>query len=91
MSTGPTWVTEYICSNCKKKVPDNIGAGGNCPHCGVYFEYSQGPGGQRQYASNSGSSDSSFRVSGRGIRGIIMIVVFLCGGAAALWRKFAGE
>jgi hypothetical protein len=92
LPSGPMMVTEHICSKCRKTVSEDIGAGGNCPHCGAFFAWSEGPGGQRQYASNSGSSDSGrFRMSGRAIKGIVFIVVFLVGGAAALWRKIAGE
>lgn len=91
MSSGPSMVTEYICSNCRKSIPASIGAGGHCPHCGVYFAYSETPGGQRTYASGGGGSDwSNFHISGRGIKGLIGIIVFLGGGVAALWRKFAG-
>jgi hypothetical protein len=93
-TTGPTMVTEYRCSKCNGVVPDSVGAGGNCPHCGVYFEYSQSPTGQKTYASGSSSDSSgssSYRIKGRAIRGIIFLVILVCGGAAALWRKINGE
>jgi hypothetical protein len=90
--TGPMMVTEYRCSNCNAVVPDSIGAGGNCPKCGVYFEYTTTPTGQRQYASGSGpgSDSGNWRISGRAIRGVVFLVVLVCGGIAALWRKIAG-
>jgi hypothetical protein len=87
---GTTTITEYRCSKCNNVVPASISAGGHCPHCGVYFEYSEAPGGQRTYASNSGGFDwSNFRVSGRAIKGIIFLVVLIGSGVAALVRKFA--
>lgn len=88
-SMGPTMVTEYRCSKCNKVVPDNIGAGGHCPHCGVYFEYTQSPTGQRQYAPAGSFDWSNVRLSGRAIKGVVFLVVLICSGAAALWRKFA--
>jgi DNA-directed RNA polymerase subunit RPC12/RpoP len=92
--SGPTSVTEYYCSNCNKEVSASIPAGGNCPHCGVRFDYVETPDGKRQYASgssDSGGSTSRFRVTGRAIKGVIFLVVLLCGGVAALWRKVFGE
>ncbi len=31
-------LVEYkYCTKCNKEIPDHIGAGDNCPHCGIYF------------------------------------------------------
>lgn len=27
----------FYCTRCKKEVPEQVGAGANCPHCGAYF------------------------------------------------------
>lgn len=88
-SLGTTTITEFRCSKCNKVVPGNISAGGNCPHCGVYFEYTESPTGQRQYSPAGSSSWSNVRVTGRAIKGVIFLVVLVCSGVAALWRKFA--
>lgn len=42
-----TQVVEYYCSNCGKNVPEHIDD--RCPHCGVYFDYVEQPGGSRKY------------------------------------------
>ena len=78
------------CSNCGKEVSAEYGAGDNCPHCGVFFEYEEDRFGNTKHApdsSGSGSSNSQF--SGRGMRGLIKLVVLLgigvvsaCGWAA---------
>ncbi len=87
-----TTVTEYRCSKCNKVVPENISAGGTCPHCGVYFDYTESPTGQRQYAnsSSSGSSSSSYRISGRSVRGLVFLVILVGSAVAGLWKKFGG-
>ena len=89
-ATSTTTITEYRCSKCNKVVPDNINAGGHCPHCGVYFEYSESPTGQREYASAGSSDWSNVRVTGRAIKGVVFLVILVGSGVAALWRKFAG-
>lgn len=90
-ASGPTMVTEYRCSNCNKQVPDSIGAGGNCPHCGVYFEYTQSPSGQKQYASGSGSSSKrSGYETKQAVKAVVFLVILVCGGIAALWKKING-
>jgi hypothetical protein len=40
-SPGPQMVEvlEKKCSHCGKVVPNNMGAGDKCPHCGVFFSY----------------------------------------------------
>ena len=27
----------FYCTRCKEEVPEQVGAGANCPHCGAYF------------------------------------------------------
>lgn len=61
------------CSNCKKVVPENIGAGDNCPHCGTYFQYEQGVNGERKYA----------KWGKRGAVGLVVTVIALLAG----WAK----
>ncbi|QDU76057.1 hypothetical protein Pan97_31020 [Bremerella volcania] len=36
-SMQPQWEEYKECSNCHKRIDGNIGAGDNCPHCGVFF------------------------------------------------------
>ncbi len=44
----------YICSSCNRDVPANLGAGERCPHCGVFFEYSEEMDGSKTYAKGYG-------------------------------------
>jgi len=91
--TGPSMGEVGLCSNCNKEVPAHIGAGQRCPHCGVYFEYEESESGQRTYAKGGGSSN--VHISGRGVRGLIKIGVFvvfaLLGFFGWLGRKLLGE
>lgn len=34
-------VLVYQCTNCNKEIPDNLGAGDHCPHCGAFFQYEE--------------------------------------------------
>lgn len=69
--TEEVWVGE--CSNCKKELPPNIGAGDRCPYCKVYFEYEEKPDGT--YRNASGNKVSSWAVRGGGFGGLIFIVL----------------
>jgi hypothetical protein len=82
MPGGMQFVTGKACSNCNKEVPSHIGVGDSCPHCGVEFDYDETTGEK--------SSSSSFRVRGRSIKGIIVLVVLVLSGLAALGRKMFG-
>jgi hypothetical protein len=84
MPSGPDWQQEGgVCSNCNKEVSDEYGAGDNCPHCGVFFEYEEDEHGNKtEVATNSGGSD--VRVTGRGIRGIVKLLLFGFVGVASL-------
>lgn len=35
--TSPFDGLVFYCTRCKKEVPEQIGAGSTCPHCGAYF------------------------------------------------------
>jgi hypothetical protein len=72
-----------VCSNCNKEVSDEFGAGDNCPHCGIFFEYEEDEHGNKTKTANS-SGDSDVRVSGRSIRGIIKLLLFGFVGVAGL-------
>ena len=37
------------CGSCRKPVPDHCTAGDTCPHCGVRWDFEEGPGGKRKY------------------------------------------
>lgn len=66
---SPMFVEVYECSKCRKPLPTSVKAGDSCPHCGAYLAYSEGPGGNRQYASPS--------FSGGSMRGLIKLGVFV--------------
>ncbi len=72
-----------ICSSCKEEVPASIGAGDDCPHCGVRFDYEEKSDGSREYAGWS--------LSGRGRRGVVKLVILgVClvfGALGALFRR----
>ena len=55
-SRPQTGVSEvvYVCSGCNRDVPASLGAGESCPHCGVYFEYSEEMDGSKTYAKDYG-------------------------------------
>jgi hypothetical protein len=38
-NSGPAYEVVYECGSCKKEVPASYGAGSNCPHCGIVFNY----------------------------------------------------
>jgi DNA-directed RNA polymerase subunit RPC12/RpoP len=82
----PGQVVVYTCSNCTGNVPEHIGAGENCPHCGVRFDYVEEPNGERTYADDSGSG-GRIRIRGL-IKLVASIVCLVCGGIATLWRKY---
>jgi predicted RNA-binding Zn-ribbon protein involved in translation (DUF1610 family) len=46
---GPMYEEIYECSNCKKEVPAHYGAGSECPHCGITFDYVEDSSGNREY------------------------------------------
>jgi hypothetical protein len=76
-----------VCSNCDKEVSDEYGAGDHCPHCGVFFEYQEDEYGQKTMAPNNASNRSGsndFRITGRGVRGLIKLAIFGVLGVASL-------
>lgn len=87
-------VMVYHCTKCKKEVPEDIGAGDYCPHCGAFFEYAENEFGGKTYASgyDSSSSASSFsRVRIPRIGKAIGGVLFLLGLIYAGFRKLMGS
>ena len=49
---GPRFVHEevFFCTKCNGELPDSIGAGDDCPHCGAYLAFEEGADGNRTYA-----------------------------------------
>ncbi|PQO42622.1 SHD1 domain-containing protein [Blastopirellula marina] len=87
-------VMVYHCTKCNKQVPEDIGAGDHCPHCGAFFEYAENPNGSKTYASgyDSSTSASSFsRVRIPRIGKAIGGVLFLLGLIYAGFRKLTGN
>jgi hypothetical protein len=94
-SAGNSQGFEGTCSACGKTVPAQYGAGDKCPHCGIFFEYEEGPDGRTKQATaeqrrtngsswSNGSSGGSSRIRVRGLGKLIV------GGAMLLCSLFAG-
>ena len=79
-------------SGCNRTVPAQYGAGDKCPHCGIFFEYEEGPDGRTKQATaaqrtangSSWSSGGSSRIRVRGLGKLIVV------GAMLLCSLFAG-
>ena len=72
--SGPPVEFEYKkqCNHCKKIVPNSSKAGGKCPHCGVYWDYEEGPGGR--------TGSTAYRTGKYvGFGGLFALVAFLLG------------
>lgn len=89
----------YVCSGCNGKLTEETGAGDNCPHCGVFISEAIRPDGKHEIAINpnrkkqsSQSNRSRTRVSGRGIRALVRIGLFVVLGVGGLFAKlFSGK
>jgi hypothetical protein len=73
----------YCCSNCDEELPDSIGAGDKCPHCGIYLEYEENQDGSVTTDSGERLSQSEYskrRGKGGVIGGIVggIVVGLLC-------------
>lgn len=92
MPSIPRMQDSYTCSSCNKEVGE---ADKKCPHCGIFFEYTENPDGTRTYASGGGASSSSTRISGRGVAGLIkigvVVLVAIFGAAAAGLKWLLGR
>lgn len=86
MPTVPTFEDVYSCSQCGKEVSS---AATRCPHCNVSFDYVEDEFGNKTNISGSGSSGS---LSGRGLRGVIKLGVFIAIGVGGfLIKMFNGR
>lgn len=74
-----------ICSSCDREVPAHIGAGDNCPHCGVRFDYEEKADGSREYA---GPGWNLSRGGRRAVVKLAILGVFIVFGAlGALFKR----
>ena len=62
---------EKRCSSCNKVVPDSSKAGGRCPHCGVRWDYEDGPGGRKTSSAYTAGRYAGFAALGAFIIGMI--------------------
>lgn len=86
MMRGPELVEYKYCTNCNATLPDNVGAGDNCPSCGVYFAGEQDRFGNTTKTASSSSSFSGGRFRFRpGVLVSIIGGLFGCLVGAARW------
>jgi hypothetical protein len=45
-SSSPPVKQIWICSNCKRRLPDNVRPGDRCPYCGTYLAYQRDASGR---------------------------------------------
>jgi hypothetical protein len=43
---GPPLKQIYLCSHCRRQLPDNIHPGDRCPYCGTFLAYQQDASGR---------------------------------------------
>jgi hypothetical protein len=46
LTQGPPMGQVYICSHCRRQLPDNIRAGDKCPYCGTFLAYQKDASGR---------------------------------------------
>tara|TARA_R110002072_G_scaffold303123_1_gene494664 strand:- start:72347 stop:73240 length:894 start_codon:yes stop_codon:yes gene_type:complete len=82
----PTFEEVYSCSQCGKDVTKEAT---RCPHCNVSFDYVEDEFGNK---TNIPGSSSSTSLSGRGLRGVIKLGVFIAIGVGGFFIKlFTGR
>ena len=74
--------TVFYCTQCMKEVPEHIGAGNQCPHCGAFFNS----------ATNADGSESKAEPVNEGISlrvwsGIALVLFFATEYGVRRWRK----
>ncbi len=85
VSTGETETSPFdgmvfYCTKCMKEVPEQLGAGSECPHCGAFFES----------ATNADGSETKVEAVGTGLSlrawsAIGLVVLF---GGEYLFRRW---
>ena len=70
----------FYCTECMTEVPERLGAGSQCPHCGAFFKTATNADG-----TQSSAAPASTVLSVRVVCGIALVVLF---GAEYGWRRW---
>lgn len=80
--TSPFDGTVFYCTECMTEVPEQIGAGDKCPHCGAFFKSATNADG-----SESKAEQASDGISLRVWSGIALVLLFATEYGVRRWRN----